>query len=332
MAITILAGRHALASLPPDQTERPAAVIGYAEHALAGLGRFGRASKLLNLPSFHPPVSPTSANERLESALRTWATAARDELAQTVPSTEVLRNISNQAVHVYATCDHILDLTAAGHADDGRASEAIATARAALREAAADLQRAEPLWATVTTATRPSEAYVTAASTLFDTLNDALATGGPVPGTAQAAANGLNLKVALTDLRYAISDVADLLHDSAEVADILARSGVLFAPARVLPGHLERLRATLLGRWAALRPEEGTQLRHEAHAAANAARTAYAAMSRAGTELPTSAMSIAPKRDHSRLAPESSWTTCTSLETASATPASRIGMDHAPLL
>lgn len=54
-------------------------------------------------------------------ALRAWfAVAACSELARTIPSTGVLRNLPNQAVHVYAATDHLLDITLAGCASRQR--------------------------------------------------------------------------------------------------------------------------------------------------------------------------------------------------------------------
>jgi hypothetical protein len=276
MGIITVAGRHAMAGLPLDQVERPLAVTGYAEHALDTLANPDRDSMLLRLASFAPPNTPATANEQLESALRTWADAARSELARTIPSTEVLRNVTNQAVHLYAATDHLLDITLPSEA---AAADEVAAARTSLRDAAVAMQRVEPLWAGVTTATRPSHEYVTTATTLYGGLNEILA----VPSMQhdhQPTCAGLDVQQALTDLSYMQSDLADLLHASAEMPEVLIRSQLLYAPARVLPCHVERLRARQLGQWVALLASDDIHLGREALAGAHAATTAHRVLGR----------------------------------------------------
>ncbi|WP_137122720.1 hypothetical protein [Segeticoccus rhizosphaerae] len=276
MAITTIAGRHAMACLPLEHVERPMGVTGYAEHALDALAIPDRDSMLFRLPSFAPPSTPDTANERLESGLRNWAQAARSELARTIPSTEVLRNITNQAVHVYAATDHLLDITPPSEA---AAADEVAPARASLRAAAVAMQRAEPLWAGVTTATRPSHEYVTTATTLYEILNEILAVPSMQHDRRPTSA-GLDVQQALTDLSYIQSDLADLLHAIAELPDVLIRSQLLYAPARVLPCHVERLRARQLGQWVALLASDDIHLGREALAGAHAATTAHRVLGR----------------------------------------------------
>ena len=74
--------------------------------------------------SFHPAPtgsrtnwSAPSASGRL-AALRVWATRARTELAWTVPSTEVLRDIANQASHLYAVSAALAASFIAGHTSE----------------------------------------------------------------------------------------------------------------------------------------------------------------------------------------------------------------------
>src|SRR5665647_1135634 len=96
-AMTIVAARHALAHIPLQDADRPLAIAQYAEHSLDALGDVNRPSALNRVASFAPPSSPRTPNEELETALRAWAGHARTELATTIPSTEVLRDIANQA-------------------------------------------------------------------------------------------------------------------------------------------------------------------------------------------------------------------------------------------
>jgi hypothetical protein len=65
-------------------------VARYSAKALDALGDVRRGSPLLATASFAPPSNPVSLNERLESSLRAWVTAAQVELNGTVPSTDVI--------------------------------------------------------------------------------------------------------------------------------------------------------------------------------------------------------------------------------------------------
>ena len=102
LAMMVAAAHHALAHIPLQDANRPLAIAQYAEQSLDALGNIDRSSALTQVASFAPPSSPRGPNEQLEAALRAWASHARVELARTVPSTEVLRNIANQARHLYA--------------------------------------------------------------------------------------------------------------------------------------------------------------------------------------------------------------------------------------
>lgn len=271
LAITAVAGRHALTHLPLADVDRSLAVARYAERGLDTLDNPRWATALSDLASFAPSFSPAGATERLEAALRAWATSARGELARTIPSTEVLRNVTNQAVHLYAATDL---LVATSRSTSGASGERVAT-RAALRDAALAMRRLEPLWAAVTTATRPTHEYASAAKALYDALN-ALICDPAAPNQVCAQRQDLRVDRSLDDLRHATADLADLLHTAASLPDLLIRSEVLYAPARILPATPDRLRARQLGRLAPLQPHEGMELQVEATEAATAASGVHA--------------------------------------------------------
>src|SRR6185436_19157576 len=100
--------RHTMGHCRVTDADRPLRVAQFAERAVDALGTPSCLHGLDRITSTAPPNHPTTCNERLEAALRTWAITSRDELNRTVPSTEVLRNIANQGRHIYAMTDRLL--------------------------------------------------------------------------------------------------------------------------------------------------------------------------------------------------------------------------------
>jgi excisionase family DNA binding protein len=166
-AMTIVTARHTLAHIPLKDADRPLAIAQYAEHSLDALGDVNRPSALNRVASFAPPSSPQTPNEKLEAALRTWAHQARTELATTIPSTEVLRDIANQARHLYAVTAR---LAAASFTTGHLAKDAARAVHEELRQPAQIMHRLQQQWETVTTATKPSHEYVTATTALHTSL------------------------------------------------------------------------------------------------------------------------------------------------------------------
>ena len=122
LAMTVVAARHALAHLPLQDADRPLAIARYAERSLDAIADVERPSSLTRVASFAPPSSPRGPNEQLEAALRAWASLARMELARTVPSTEVMRNIANQARHLYAVSARLVEASSTNGHLPGRAA------------------------------------------------------------------------------------------------------------------------------------------------------------------------------------------------------------------
>ena len=163
IALTAVAARHTIGHCRVTDADRPLRVAQFSEHAVDALGTVGRPHGLDRIISTAPPDHPTTLNERLEAALRTWAIAGRDELNRTVPSTEVLRNIANQGRHIYAVTDRLLQ--APGQHLATRQDQSPKVNRA-LREASDALRHADDQWACVTTAMPPSHDYVAMARDL----------------------------------------------------------------------------------------------------------------------------------------------------------------------
>jgi len=273
-AMTVVAARHALAHIPLQNTDRPLTIARYAEHSLDALGDLSRPTGLNQVASFAPPSSPSGPNEELEAALRTWASNARTELAKTVPSAEVLRDIANQSRHLYAVSAR---LTAASFTEGHLSEDTARLVHIELREPAMAMHRLQQQWATVTTATKPSHEYVTATTTLHASLTtierESLLLGDQIHPHRR-----IDVNQALTDLRYAATDLVELTHTAAQLPEPLIRSELLFAPARILPSTMERVNDRNHGRYVPIQLKEGAVLIDTAQQGSIAARHAQATL------------------------------------------------------
>jgi hypothetical protein len=276
LGIIQVAASHAVRVGPLSDVDRPLAVARYSANALDALGDVGRGSPMLDTASFAPPPNPVSLNERLESGLRNWVTAARAELNRTVPSTDVIRNVMNQAVHLYAVSDRLLEA-------DELTDELVgkpAAARGPLHTAMEAMGQADRLWGSVTTAMPPSHEYVAAARELHAVLSDVTHDGLHPRGINEIAKN-IDFGKALADLRYAAGDVADLARDVQHLPDPLLRSGLLFAPASKLAPSVARLHDRATGRYVSVLPDELPELASIARSAARLTDTAFRTLDQA---------------------------------------------------
>jgi hypothetical protein len=274
LAMTLVAARHTLVNIPLQEADRPLLIARYAARALDALGDVDRPSGLNQVASFSPPTSPRGPNEQLEAALRGWATHARSELARTVPSTEVLRDIANQARHLYAVSTAlVMDSFTAGNLSRPDTERV----HVELRAAAQVMHAVQQQWETVTTATRPSREYV-AATTALHTRLTTIGQERLSPGNHTDPARRINVDQALADLRYAATDLAELTHTAAVLPEPLIRAGLLFAPARILPATLERLHDRNQGRYVPIQLTEGAELIDAAQQGSSAARHAQATL------------------------------------------------------
>jgi len=295
LAMTLVAARHTLVNIPLQEADRPLLIARYAARALDSLGDVDRPSGLTQVASFSPPARARGSNEELEAALRGWDTHARSELARTVPSTEVLRDIANQARHLYAVSTAlVMDSFTAGNLSRPDTERV----HVDLREAAEVMHAVQQQWETVTTATRPSHEYVTATTALHTRLT-AIGQERLSPGNHTASAGRINVDQALADLRYAATDLVELTHTAALLTEPLIRAGLLFAPARILPATLERMHDRNHGRYVPIQLTEGAELIDAAQQGSSAARHAQATLEIslrpvATTELPTQTLSAGP--------------------------------------
>ena len=124
---------------------------------------------MLATASFAPPPNSASSNDRLESGLRIWVAAARAQLNQAVPSTDLLGNVMNEGIHLHAVSARLLE---AAECAGQLAVNTAAGARGPLRTAMQEMGQAERRWGSVTTAMPPSHEYVEAARELQAALTD----------------------------------------------------------------------------------------------------------------------------------------------------------------
>jgi len=277
LGIIHVAASHAVRVGPLSDIDRPLAVARYSATALDMLGDVRRGSPMLAAASFSPPSNPVSLNERLESGLRQWVTAARAELNRTVPSTDVIRNVMNQGIHLYAVSARLLE---AAEFPVEPVGDTAAGARGSLHAAMEAMSQADRLWGSVTTAMRPSHEYVAAARELHAVLTDVTHDGLHPRGINEIAKN-LDIGQSLADLRYAVRDVADLVRDIQQLPDPLLRSGLLFAPASKLTPSVERLHDRAAGRYVAVLPVEAPDLVTAAVTVARGSDLAAQALDRA---------------------------------------------------
>ena len=288
LAMTLVAARHTLVNIALQEADRPLLIARYAARALDALGDVDRPSGLTRVASFAPPTQPRGPNEQLEAALRGWATHARSELARTVPSTEVLRDIANQARHLYAVSTAlVMDSFTSGNLSGPE----VERVHVELRAAARVMHAVQQQWEIVTTATRPSREYV-AATTALHTRLTTIQSENLSPGNHTDPARRINVDQALTDLRYTATDLAELTHAAALLPEPLIRAGLLFAPARILPATLERMHDRNQGRYIAIQLTEGTELIDAARQGSSVARDVRATLENSlrpaeTTELPT---------------------------------------------
>jgi hypothetical protein len=289
-----VAASHAVRVGPLSDVDRPLAVARYSAKALDALGDVRPGSPLLATASFAPPSNPVSLNERLESGLRAWVTAAQVELNQTVPSTDVIRNVMNQGAHLYAVSARLFD--AAECAGELRVDTATG-AREQLSTAMMELSRADRAWGSVTTAMRPSHEYVAAARELHAALTETTHDGLHAHDVKEITEH-LDIGRALADLRYAARDVADMVRDVQHLPDQLLRSGVLFAPASKLPPSVTRLHDRATGRYVSILPNEMAELGNTARSATRASDLAVGKVDTTilqGKDLVVMGLSVAPK-------------------------------------
>lgn len=238
VALTLDIARYTLAHGEPDQADRPLQIARFARRALTRL-----AGVAVDVPIPHLEASPSSwlrgePGDQLAQALHTWAQAAGTDLALTVPSVDVIRNVTNQGTHLLAALDALLacETLGAGTALD------VASLREALWDTALALTRADTVWGFATTGMPPSPEYVDAARLLHHAL------GGVVSGRVPYPDGPHDRDQALMTLADGTNDLTALTRRATQATRQLLRSELIFAAARTLAATEDRLHARTTGR------------------------------------------------------------------------------------
>jgi hypothetical protein len=267
LGVAVQAARHTLAVMDLKDAQRVYAIARFAESAEAQLAALV-CGKHLPYAAVPPPATGdqtvgaagprglhwlVTLPGRLDRVLADWTLAAKAEQAQSVPSIEVIRNVTGQGIHTYAAIDALLAVEAGSCTtvnDQG------STARADLRAAAHTLQQAAAAWGHSTTGTRPSQTYVDAAQHLHDALEDVIqeTTLNRDPSTAASRHRMLD------SLTAECPALTTLVRDHAALAIRLIDAGALLAPAKTLRASADRLHAESVGRYVAIRFSDQPQI------------------------------------------------------------------------
>lgn len=267
LTLTLVVAREAASRLPLVTTDQALALAKYAERSLDQLNQLSQRvdiDSLNRVASFMAEPTSLGHNGELQSVLRSWAESAHAEVRRGIPSADSLRAIANQGLHVYAVTARMLDASQSAAVEPG-------DLQGQLREAAEHQRRLQEQWGNVTTATKPRHEFVLATQAFHSALERL--DGRLVDAKSHSPlAAGTRITVDY-ELANALGEIADLSHEARHVPDLLARSELLFAPARILPSTADRLQARHLGRYVPVLATEAEDLRLAAHYAADAAAT-----------------------------------------------------------
>jgi len=268
LSLTAIAARHTLGHCPVSDADRPLIVAQYATRAVDALESRSTYPQLWAMASSCPPPIPRTPNDRLEASLRQWGAAARTHLQFPVPSTDVIRNIANQGVHLVAVTDAVIDGRAAG----GGVTPFNTRWGHDLREVATSLRGAETAWAPFTTAMPPSHEYVTASRAASSALND-IGSAIRTASHRESLAHEIDCDRALLDLAVASRDLATHLNAVEALPHRLMDSELLFVRARTIAPRADILDARRHGQLVIARPQDSPDLVASVRAAAERART-----------------------------------------------------------
>jgi len=255
LSIASVAARHALTHLPITEADRALRIAQYTEQAVDVLAGQDAYPQLGHVASNHPRPTTGTLDDRLEVALEEWTLAARDDLRQSVPSVDVLRNIMTTGVHILATSDAAFKLM--GEQQPARV-ETMARLREQIRGTALALHAAGAAWEPLTTAMPPSLRYTAATRETFSVLANVQATlRSPTP-----ALDHVDVDVAIRNLSLATDHLAAQMVTIGALSRQLLGSHLLFIRARAIQPRGAIIHDRVKGRLVVARPQDVPQLVH----------------------------------------------------------------------
>ncbi len=253
LSIASVVARYALTHLPITEAARALRIAQYTEQAVDALAGHDAYPQLGHVASNHPRPTTGTLDDRLEVALEEWTLAARDDLRQSVPSVDVLRNIMSTGVHILATSDAALKLM--GEQQPARV-ETIAGLREQVRTTALALHAAGAAWEALTTAMTPSLHYTAATRETFSVLASAQAT----LRSQTAALERINVDQAVRNLSLATDTLAARMVTIDALAGQLLGSHLLFIRARAIQPRAAIIDDRAKGRLVVARPQDVPKL------------------------------------------------------------------------
>jgi len=243
LSLTAVAARHTLRRVAIAEADRPLLVAQYAQRAVDALEARSGYPQLWTVTSTNPPLTARNLNDRLEIGLRAWSAAAARHLQYPVPSTDLVRNIANQGVHIAAVTHAVL---AASPRHTESKTYGGTTTAGTLRGAAEALRAAEQAWTGLTTGMPPSHDYVTASRSAFAALTEVSKAVRASP--ARTMGPGFDPDRAILDLAVATQDLASLPRIVENLPHRLLQSELLFVRARSIAPRADILAERLKGR------------------------------------------------------------------------------------
>jgi len=255
LSIASVVARYALTHLPITEAARALRIAQYTEQAIDALAGHDAHPQLGHVTPTHPRPTTDTLDERLEVALQEWTRAARDDLRQSVPSVDVLRNIMTTGVHILATSDAALKLM--GEQQPARV-ETMARMREQIRDTALALHAAGAAWEPLTTAMPPSLRYTAATRETFSVLTRAQATlRSPTP-----AHERIDIDQAMRNLSLATGALAARMVTIDALSGQLLGSQLLFIRARSIQPRAAIIDDRAKGRLVVARPQDVPKLVH----------------------------------------------------------------------
>ncbi len=242
LSLTAVAARHTLSRVAIAEADRPLLVAQYAQRAVDALEGTSGYPQLWTMTSTNPPLTARNLNDRLEIGLRAWSAAAARHLQYPVPSTDLVRNIANQGVHIAAVTHTVL---AASPRHTESKTYGGTTTAGTLRGTAEALRAAEQAWTGLTTGMPPSHDYVTASRSAFAALAEVSMAARSSP--ARTVGLGFDPARAILDLAAATQDLASLLRIVENLPHRLLQSELLFVRARSIAPRADILAERLKG-------------------------------------------------------------------------------------